>query len=173
MIIGMSLHAFTVLHVIITLIAIATGFVVMLGMVGSHRLAAFTAIFWLTTLLTSVTGFMFPINGFTPALGVGAFAMIILAIGLVALYVKHLAGSWRWIYTVTAVISLYLNFFVLITQSFQKLAFINPLAPQVGPPFTGATSTEFSVAQAVALLFFIVMGIVTAIKFRPGTAQPT
>jgi hypothetical protein len=170
MIIGMSLDAFTKLHVIITLIAIATGFVVTFGMVGSHRLAGWTAIFWLTTLLTSVTGFMFPINGFTPALGVGAFAMIVLAIGLVALYVRHLAGSWRWLYAVTAVISLYLNFFVLIVQSFEKLKFINPLAPQEGPPFTAATNTQFAIAQSVALLFFIVMGVVTAIKFKPGPA---
>ena len=170
MIIGLSLDAFTTLHVIVTLIAIASGFVVMFGMVGSHRLPAWTAIFWLTTLLTSVTGFMFPINGFTPALGVGVVAMIVLAIGVVALYVKHLSGSWRWIYTVSAVISLYLNFFVLIVQSFENLKFINPLAPQVGPPFTGATNTQFAIAQAVALLFFIVMSIVTAIKFKPAPA---
>src|SRR5471032_3700537 len=108
MIIGMSIATFTILHVIITLIAIATGFIVMFGMVSSKMLSGWSAIFWLTTLLTSITGFMFPIHGFTPALGVGGFAMVILAIGLAALYAKHLMGSWRWIYTVTAVISLYL-----------------------------------------------------------------
>ena len=170
MIIGMSIATFTILHVIITLIAIATGFIVMFNMVSSKTLSGWSAIFWLTTLLTSVTGFMFPIHGFTPALGVGGFAMVVLAIGLLARYVKRFAGSWRWIYAVTAVVSLYLNFFVLIVQSFQKLSVINPLAPQVGPPFTGATNTQFAIAQAVALLSFIVMGIVTSIKFRPGPA---
>jgi hypothetical protein len=171
MIIGMSLHAFTVMHVIITLIAIATGFVVMVGMLGSRKVSGWTAIFWLTTLLTSVTGFMFPIHGFTPALGVGSVAMIVLAIGLLALYVKHLAGAWRWIYAITAVISLYFNVFVLIVQSFQKISFINPLAPVVGPPFAGATNTHFAIAQGVALLFFVGMGIATAIKFRPGLTK--
>jgi hypothetical protein len=170
MIIGLSISAFTTLHVIITLIAIASGFIVIFGMLGSSRLPGLTAIFWLTTALTSITGFMFPIHGFTPALGVGGFAMVILAIGLVALYAKHLIGAWRWIYTVTAVVSLYLNFFVLITQSFQKIGLINPLAPQVGPPFTGATNTQFAIAQGVALVFFIAVGITTAIKFRPASA---
>jgi hypothetical protein len=168
MIIGLSNSAFTNLHVIITLIAIASGFIVMFGMLGSKRLPGWTAIFWLTTLLTSVTGFMFPIHGFTPALGVGIVAMIVLAIGLFALYVKHLGGSWRWIYAVTAVISLYFNVFVLIVQTFQKISFINPLAPQVGPPFTGATNNQFAIAQGAALLFFIVVGIATAVKFRPS-----
>jgi hypothetical protein len=95
MIVGLSLSTFTILHVIITLIAIATGFIVMFGMLGSHRLAGWTAIFLIATLLTSVTGFMFPIRGFTPALGVGAFALVVLAIALLALYAKGLAGAWR------------------------------------------------------------------------------
>jgi len=169
MIIGLSISTFTMLHVIITLIAIVSGFIVMFGMLGSKTLAGWSAIFWLTTLLTSVTGFMFPIHGFTPALGVGGFAIIVLAVGLLARYVKHFAGSWRWIYVVTAVVSLYLNVFVLITQSFQKLTFLNPLAPQVGPPFAGATNTQFAIAQGVALVFFVVMGIAAAIKFRPSS----
>jgi hypothetical protein len=68
MILGMSTHGFTVLHVIISLIAIGSGLIVLLGMLGSHRLAGWTALFLLTTILTSVTGFLFPIKGFTPGL---------------------------------------------------------------------------------------------------------
>jgi hypothetical protein len=168
MIFGLSISTFTTVHVIITLIAIASGLIVMFGMLGSKRLAGLTAIFWLTTALTSITGFMFPIHGFTPALGVGAVAMVVLAIALVALYAKQLVGASRWIYAVTAVVSLYLNVFVLIVQSFQKIALINPLAPQVGPPFAGATNTQFAIAQGVALVFFFGMGIAVAIKFRPA-----
>ena len=67
MIIGLSVQTFTILHVIISLIAIASGLVVLFGMLGSHRLAGWTAFFLLTTILTSVTGFLFPIYGFTPA----------------------------------------------------------------------------------------------------------
>jgi hypothetical protein len=173
MIIGLSIQMFTILHVIITLIAIATGFIVMFGMLGSKKLPGWTAIFWLTTVLTTVTGFMFLLapafrNGFTPALGTGVVATVFFAIGLLALYGKQLNGSWRWIYASTAVISLYLNVFVLIVQSFQKVTFLNPLAPQLGPPFAEPQNTQFVIAQGVALLFFVVMGIAAAIKFRPG-----
>ena len=95
MILGLSIAAFTTLHVIISLIAIASGFVVMFGMLGAHRLPGWTALFLLTTVLTSVTGFLFPIHGFTPALGTGAVSIVLLAVALLALYAKHLAGAWR------------------------------------------------------------------------------
>ena len=168
MLLGMSLATFTLVHVIITLVAIATGFVVMFAMLGSHRVPAWTAIFLLFTILTSVTGFMFPFNGFTPAIGVGIIACIILAIALIALYVRRLAGAWRWLYVVTAIVSLYLNVFVLIIQSFQKISFLNPHAPQVGPPFSEPQNTQFMIAQAAALVIFIVIGLIAVFRFRPA-----
>ena len=79
MILGMSLGAFTILHVIITLVAIGSGLIVVGGMFASHRLPVTTALFLLTTALTSVTGFLFPIHNFTPGLGVGILACVILA----------------------------------------------------------------------------------------------
>jgi len=168
MVLGMSLQAFTLLHVIITLIAIASGLVVLLGMLGSHRMSALTALFLLTTVLTSVTGFIFPIHGFTPALGVGIISMVALAIALLALYGKHLAGAWRWIYVATAVIALWFNVFVLIVQSFEKQTLLNPLAPQVGPPFAEPVNTHFAIAQGAALVIIGVLGLIAAFKFRPG-----
>ena len=107
MILGMSVGAFTVLHVVITLVAIGSGLIVVGGMFAAHRLPVTTALFLFTTALTSVTGFLFPIHGFTPALGVGIVACVILAIALLALYKEHLVGAWRWIYVITAVASLY------------------------------------------------------------------
>jgi len=168
MIVGVSIATFTIIHVVITLTAIATGFVVMFAMLGSNRVPGWTAIFLLFTVLTSVTGFMFPISGFSPALAVGAISIVLLAVALFTLYAKNLAGTSRWLYVVTALASLYLNVFVLIVQSFEKVKILNPLAPQVGPPFTGATNTQFAIAQGVALLFFIVVGIAALIRFRPG-----
>ena len=170
MTLGLSLQTFTVVHVIISLVAIAAGFVVLFGMLGSHRLAGWTAIFLLSTILTNVTGFMFPIDGFTPALGVGIVSMVLLAIALLALYVMRLAGAWRWIYVVSAITALWFNVFVLIVQSFEKLSILNASAPQVGPPFSGAANTYFAIAQGVALVIFVVLGIAAAIKFRPGPA---
>jgi len=167
MVFGISIPTFTIIHTLISLIAIATGFIVVAGLFGSKRLPAWTAVFWLTTVLTSVTGFMFPINGFTPALGTGVVATLVFIPGLIALYVKNLAGSWRWIYAVSAVVSLYLNVFVLIVQVFQKIKLINPLAPQLGPPFAEPQNTQFVVAQAVALIAGVVAGFLAARRFRP------
>jgi hypothetical protein len=168
MILGMTLATYTLVHVIITLIAIATGLVVLLGMLGSHRLSGWTAIFLLTTVLTSVTGFLFPIHGFTPALGVGVISMVLLVIALFALYGKHLTGAWRWIYVVTAVTSLWFNIFVLIVQSFEKVKLLNPLAPQVGPPFPEPVNTHFVIAQAAGLIIVFGLGLIAIFKFRPG-----
>jgi hypothetical protein len=160
MILGMSIPAFTLLHVIITLIAIGSGLIAVGGMFASHRLPSTTALFLFTTLLTSVTGFLFPIRGFTPALGVGIVSCMILAIALFAYYREHLTGAWRWIYVVTAIASLYLNVFVLGVQSFIKVAALNALAPtQSEPPFV--------ITQVAVMAIFILIGIFAAVKFRP------
>src|ERR1700756_6063622 len=162
MILGMSVGAFTILHVIITLVAIGSGLIVVGGMFASNTFPFTTALFLFTTALTSLTGFLFPIHGFTPALGVGIVACVILAVALFALYKEHLAGAWRWIYVITAVVSLYLNVFVLVVQSFVKVSALNALAPtQSEPPFT--------ITQAAVLSIFIIIALVAVIKFRPGT----
>ena len=172
MILGLSTANFTLLHVIISLVAIVSGLVVLFGMLGSHRLPGWTLFFLVTTILTSVTGYFFPISGFTPAQAVGAISLLILLIALIALYGKHLAGAWRWIYVVTAVTALWFNVFVLIVQAFEKVSFVNPLAPQVGPPFPEPQNTQFMIAQAAALAFFAVLGLVAALRFRPGPPMP-
>jgi len=105
-------------------------------MFASNRLPVTTALFLFTTALTSVTGFLFPIHGFTPALGVGLLACVVLAVALFALFKAHLVGAWRWIYVVTAIASLYFNIFVLVVQNFVKVSALNALAPtQTEPPF--------------------------------------
>jgi hypothetical protein len=171
MILGLSTANFTLLHVIISLVAIVSGLVVLFGMLGSHRMPGWTLFFLVTTILTSVTGYFFPISGFTPAQAVGAISLVLLLIALVALYGKHLAGAWRWIYVVTAVTALWFNVFVLIVQSFEKVSFLNPLAPQVGPPFSEPQNTQFVITQVVAMAFFVIVGIIAALRFRPGPAM--
>ena len=164
MVLGMSVGAFTILHVIITLIAIGSGLIVVGGMFASNSLPVTTALFLFTTILTSVTGFIFPIHGFTPALGVGIVACVILAVALFALYKEHLAGPWRWVYVITAVASLYLNVFVLVVQSFVKVSALNALAPtQTEPPFV--------VTQAAVLAIFVLITLIAVIKFRLPKTQ--
>src|SRR5262252_1698342 len=122
------------------------------------------ALFLFTTALTSVTGFLFPIHGFTPALDVGILACVILAVTLFALYKGHLVDAWRWIYVITAVASLYLNVFVLVVQSFVKVSALNALAPtQTEPPF--------AITQAAVLAIFILIALIGVVKFRPPKAQ--
>ena len=168
MILGLSIAAFTIVHVVISLIAIVSGFVVVFGMIGGHRMGGWTALFLLMTILTSLTGFLFPITAFTPALGTGIVSSVLLVVALVALYGKHLVGAWRWIYVTTAVAALYLNVFVLIVQAFEKVPFINASAPQVGPPFAEPTNTYFVIAQSIALAVFVVLGAAAALKSRPA-----
>jgi hypothetical protein len=163
MILGMSVGAFTILHVIITLIAIGSGLIVVGGMFASNRLPVTTALFLFTTALTSVTGFLFPIHGFTPALGVGIVACVILAVALFALYKERLVGGWRTMYVITVVASLYLNVFVLVAQSFGKVSALNALAPTQSEP-------PFAITQGVVLAIFILIAIIAVSKFRPPKA---
>ena len=163
MILGMSVGAFTLLHVIISLVAIGSGLIVVGGMFASQRLPGTTALFLFTTALTSVTGFLFPIRGFTPALGVGIPACVILAVALFALYKERLVGAWRWIYVITAIVSLYLNVFVLVAQSFMKVSVLNALAPTQSEP-------PFAITQAAVLVIFILIALIAVIKFRPISA---
>lgn len=161
MIAGLSAENFTTLHVAISLVAIISGLAALVGMLRARRLPGWTALFLASTVLTSVTGFMFPINGLTPAMIIGLISIVILAVALMALYLKNLDGAWRWIYVVTALTALYFNVFVLIVQSFQKVPALQKLAPtQSEPPFL--------IAQGVVLFAFLVLGTQAARKFRPG-----
>jgi hypothetical protein len=157
---GIPTDTFLQIHVILSLIGIASGCIVLYGLLTGNPLPAWTAIFLVTTILTGVTGFPLAPFGFTPARVVGVILLILLALAVVALYAFRLAGAWRPIYVVTAIMSLYLNVFVGVTQSFQKLSFLQPLAPtQSEPPFL--------IAQLAVLLVFIVLGVLAVRSFHP------
>ena len=160
MILGMSIPTFTLVHVVLSLVGIATGFVVLWGMLTSRPLPGWTLWFLVTTILTSVTGYFFPVEKILPSHIVGAISLVLLALALVALYANRLAGAWRWIYVATAVAALYLNTFVLVFQAFLKVPPLKALAPTASEP-------PFVVAQAVTLIAFIVLGVVAAKRFHP------
>jgi len=98
MVLGIALATFTAVHVVISLVAIATGFIAVFQMLDGRKLGGWNSIFLVATLLTSLTGFLFPFSGFTSAIGVGIISVVVLAVAFVALYVGHPAGSWRWLY---------------------------------------------------------------------------
>jgi hypothetical protein len=165
MILGMSLSTFTTVHVIISLIAIVSGIIVMFGVLGSNRMPGMTAIFLLFTILTSATGFLIPpllSEKLLPSHMIGILSLVLLLIACIALYVMKLSGPWRWIYAVTAMISLYLNIFVLIIQAFLKVPALTAVAP--GNPPSGPV---FAVIQGVVLVFFILVIIGAVRRFRP------
>jgi len=158
MILGMTI--FTLVHVALSLIGVLSGLVVAFGLLTSERLDGWTALFLATTVLTSVTGFFFPFHRVTPGIVIGILSMIMLAIAILARYPLHLAGPWRWIYVVTAMIALWFNCFILVVQLFEKVPALHALDPtQSGPPF--------KVTQVVVLLAFVFLTIAAAIKFHP------
>jgi hypothetical protein len=162
MVLGMSLSALTTLHVIISLIGIASGLVVLFGLLGSNRMPGMTALFLLTTILTSATGFLFPFEKLLPSHIIAILSLVLLAIACIALYVMNLSGAWRWVYVVTALLSLYFNVFVLVIQSFLKIPALTALAP--GNPPSGPV---FAVVQGIVLVFFALAIIGAVRRFRP------
>ena len=156
----MILHIYTIIHVVISLIAIFTGFVVLFGILSGNRLDSWTKWFLIAAVATTLTGFFFPFHGFTPAVKLGVISTIVLAVTILARYPKRLTGAWRWIYAVGAVASLYFNVFVAIVQAFQKLPALKAVAPtQTEPPF--------AITQLVVLGVFVLLTIIAAIRFRP------
>jgi hypothetical protein len=160
---GLPTDLFLKIHVALSLIGIASGLIVLYGLVTGRALNGWTALFLLTTILTSVTGFPLPPFGLDPPRMVGILSLILLAIAALAYYAFHLDGAWRWIYVVTAVAALYLNCFVGVVQAFSKLPFLHALAPtQSEPPFL--------VVQLVVLGFFIALGFVSMRNFHSQAA---
>ena len=152
--------AFTQFHVLLSLLGILSGLIVLSGLCTSKPMPGWSLLFLVTTMATNLTGFLFPFNGLTPAIGVGLLSTLVVLITISARYQHLLARKWRWIYVVGAVIGLYFNVFVLVVQSFLKIPSLHELAPN-------GNELPFAIAQGVVLLFFIVTGAIAVKKFHP------
>ena len=158
MIFGMP--PFTFVHVLLSLIGIFAGLIVLNGLLGSKRLPGWTLLFLTTTIATSATGFLLPADHLLPSHIVGIISLVVLAIALFALYPRKLAGVWRAVYVVTAVLALYLNVFVLVAQLFLKVPALHALAPNGSEP-------PFAIAQGIVLVVFLIAGVLAVKGFRP------
>jgi hypothetical protein len=163
----MGLQIFTAIHVIISLVAIFSGFAVFRGLLKAATPHPWTGLFLNTTIATSVTGFLFAIfpefRRFSPAYAFGIISMVVLTMALYALRTKNLAGGWRKVYIITALFALYLNVFVLIVQTFQKVTPLHALVPlQNGQP----SGPVFGGVQGLVLVLFVVFGTMAARRFR-------
>lgn len=161
MMLGMSIAMFTTIHVILSLIGIGAGFVVLFEMIQGKYSGTWTTIFLSTTILTSLTGFPIPPFGLDPPRIVGILSLAFLAIAVAALYHFHFVNRWRWIYVVTSTAALYLNCFVAVVQTFQKIPFINVLAPTQSEP-------PFAIAQFAVLAILITLGALAVKRFHPA-----
>ena len=157
MILGMA--PFTLFHVILSLVGIVTGLVALRGWLGSRLRPGWTAAFLASTLATTITGFLFPITAFTPAIGVGIITTAFLIGAVVALYVHRLSGRWRSVFLICSTIALYFNVFVLVVQAFLKVDALNALAPNGNEP-------PFAIVQGIVLLAFLTAGYLSLRRFR-------
>jgi hypothetical protein len=162
MILGMPEQLYTALHVIVSLIGIASGFVVAYGLLKGRILRGWTGVFLATTILTSLSGFGFPVEKLLPSHVIGILSLVTLGIAVLSLYTFQLRGGWRSAYVITALLALYFNSFVAIVQSFLKSPTLHALAPtQKEPPFAAA--------QLALLLVFIT---ITIVSLRRRVAVP-
>jgi hypothetical protein len=159
---SIGLQIYTIIHVVLSLAGIGSGFAVFYGLLTGNRLEAWTRFFLVTTAATSVTGFFFPVDRFLPSHALGITSLLVLALATAALYRHGLAGAWRWLYVVGAVAALYLNVLVLIVQSFEKVPALKALPPS-SPAFV----------QLTVLAFFIVGGVLAVRRFRGLSVQPS
>jgi hypothetical protein len=156
----MILHIYTIIHTLISFVAIFTGLIVLFGMLAGERLDGWTKWFLITAVATTVTGFFFPFHSLTPAFKLGIISSIVLVITIIARYPKHLTGAAAPIYAIAADKS-HFNLFVAVVQSFEKIPALHAMAPT-------KTEPPFKLTQLVVLALFIVLGIVAAIRFRPA-----
>jgi hypothetical protein len=156
----MDSQALVLIHTAISLVAILAGFIVLYGLFKSDRMQGTTLLFLILSIATSVTGFFFQRDHVMASHVVGIVALIVLAATTFALYVKRMSGFWRGVYVFGAVLSLYLNVFVLVVQSFQKVPALNALAPTGSEP-------PFAIAQGIVLVLFIIAGVYALKRFRP------
>ena len=155
------LFAYTLFHVALSLVGIASGFVIIYGMLTNQRLERWTAVFLVTTVATSVTGFAFPFEGFKPFYVFGVLSLALLAVTIAARYRFQMIGPWRLAYVITAVMAQYLDVFVLVVQAFLKVPALHELAPNQNEP-------PFAIAQGAVLVAFILLGVLAAKRFRPA-----
>jgi hypothetical protein len=145
-------------HTLISLVAIVAGLIVTAHLLTARVSRFWTDTFLVTALATSVTGYFFPFSGVTPAMIVGAVALVILVVVLLARHPFRMAGAWRWIYALGVVASLYLLLFVLVVQMFRHIGFLQPYDGQA----------PFQAAQLLVLLAIVAAGIIAVRRFRPA-----
>jgi hypothetical protein len=161
----MILTAFTLFHVLLSLVGIATGFVMIYGMITARPREGWTTAFLWSTAATTVTGFLFPFHGVLPSHIFGVLTTLLLALALMGRYRYGLSGRWRRTFAISTAVAQYLNVFILVVQLFRKTPFLKALAPTESEP-------PFQIAQLAVLIFFIGLTALAASRFRAPAGSP-
>ena len=165
MTLGMSLSTFTLVHVLISLLGIASGFVVLYGLITGKSMANWSAVFLASTVATSATGFLFPFEKLLPSHIIGILSLLVLSVAILARYGFRLAPGWRSAYVISSIVALYFNVFVLIVQMFRRIPFLKAIAPTQSEP-------PFFVAQLIVLAAFVYLAIAATKRFRNQVIRP-
>jgi hypothetical protein len=155
-----SLSTFAWVHTILSLVGLLSGFVVLIGLFSSKKLGGWTALYFASATATSMTGFGFSFGGFQESHWIGVISLAVLAAAILARYVFHLAGAWRWIYTLGVILGLYFLVFIAIAQLFKKVPALAAVAPTLSEP-------PFAITQLAVTMLFVALAIAAAVKFRP------
>ncbi len=151
------------IHVVLSLLEIPAGVALVRAMLNGRAPRGVTLVFLALAALTSLTGFPLEPPGFDPARAIGLLSLALTLVAAYAYLGGRATGAWRPTFVIAAIATLYLNAFVAIVQAFQKLSFLQPLAPtQSEPPFV--------IAQAACLIIFVVAGAYAVIRFRRAAA---
>jgi general stress protein CsbA len=162
---GMTILGFTLytwFHILISLVMLVAGFVVVKDLLRSRIDPTWMAVFLVSGVLTNVTGFGFPFDRLTESHYTAIISLIALAAVILALYVFKLAGPWRWIFALGAVLAFYTDALVTIAQIFKKV-------PALGAP-TASNEPQFVAAQLLLLAIIIWLCVKAVRQFRSASA---
>lgn len=161
----MSLSTYTVVHVVLSLLGIASGVLVLLRPSASPKAWGLTTLFLATTLAASITGLLYllPFPRFRLGHGIAVASLVIFVPTLLALHRHRLAGPWRATYVAGAATLLYLNAFIAVMQAFAKIGYLRPL------PSTTLGSPPF-LAHLLVLAICVWLAIHAFAHLQPGGA---
>lgn len=146
----MDITTLTLFHTGVSFLALAFGIVAIRSYFAATP-SLWTNVFLVLDIIVVITGFMFPFKGFTPAIGTGIAASIILVLMLIGRFAFDLSGVWRKVYALGLVVNVFFLVLVTIAQSFNKLPPLHELAPNGNEP-------PFGVAQLINLAVFAFVG---------------
>jgi hypothetical protein len=148
-------------HAAVSLVAIVSGLVAIMGHIRGAVRPRGTALFLVTAIATSATGLGLPPGAIGGTFEAAWIGLAVLGIMLVALFGFGARGVWRPVYTVGLLFSMLLLVFAGVAQAFLKIPVLHALAPQLN-------EAPFIAAEVAAVALFLALGILALRAPRTG-----